>query len=67
MNELHGFDPLTAYADETREALGALLRPREPGANTAAQAACPKTPVTSSRRLRTPSLSKTALRWSLTV
>ena len=32
----YGFHPLAAYADETREALGALLRPRNAGANTAA-------------------------------
>jgi Transposase DDE domain group 1 len=31
-----GFHPLAAYADETREALGALLRPGNAGANTAA-------------------------------
>jgi Transposase DDE domain group 1 len=31
-----GFHPLQAYADETREALGALLRPGNAGANTAA-------------------------------
>src|SRR5215210_5799427 len=32
----YGFDPLHAYADETREALGAMLRPGNAGANTAA-------------------------------
>jgi hypothetical protein len=32
----YGFHPLHAYADETREALGALLRPGNAGANTAA-------------------------------
>lgn len=32
----YGFHPLAAYADETREALGALLRPGNAGANTAA-------------------------------
>jgi hypothetical protein len=32
----YGFYPLQAYADETREALGALLRPGNAGANTAA-------------------------------
>src|SRR5919106_865308 len=32
----YGFHPLQAYADETREALGALLRPGNAGANTAA-------------------------------
>jgi hypothetical protein len=31
-----GFHPLMAYADETREALGGLLRPGNAGANTAA-------------------------------
>ena len=31
-----GFHPLVAYGDETREALGALLRPGKAGANTAA-------------------------------
>jgi Transposase DDE domain group 1 len=31
-----GFHPLMAYADQTREALGALLRPGNAGANTAA-------------------------------
>jgi DDE family transposase len=31
----YGFHPLQAYADETREALGALLRPGNAGANTA--------------------------------
>jgi hypothetical protein len=31
-----GFHPLQAYADETREALGAKLRPGNAGANTAA-------------------------------
>ena len=31
-----GFHPLMAYADQTREALGALLRPGNTGANTAA-------------------------------
>jgi Transposase DDE domain group 1 len=31
-----GFFPLQAYADETREALGGLLRPGNAGANTAA-------------------------------
>ena len=32
----YGFHPLAAYADETREALGAILRPGNAGANTAA-------------------------------
>lgn len=32
----YGFHPLQAYADETHEALGALLRPGNAGANTAA-------------------------------
>jgi Transposase DDE domain group 1 len=32
----YGFHPLQAYADETREALGAMLRPGNAGANTAA-------------------------------
>jgi hypothetical protein len=32
----YGFHPLHAYADETREALAALLRPGNAGANTAA-------------------------------
>jgi Transposase DDE domain group 1 len=32
----YGFHPLHAYADETREALGAILRPGNVGANTAA-------------------------------
>ncbi len=32
----YGFHPLQAYADETREALGALLRPGNAGANTTA-------------------------------
>ena len=32
----YGFHPLAAYADETREALGAVLRPGNAGANTAA-------------------------------
>jgi hypothetical protein len=32
----YGFHPLAAYADETREALGGLLRPGNAGANTAA-------------------------------
>jgi hypothetical protein len=32
----YGFHPLHAYADETREALGAILRPGNAGANTAA-------------------------------
>jgi hypothetical protein len=32
----YGFHPLVSYADETREALGALLRPGNAGANTAA-------------------------------
>jgi len=32
----YGFYPLQAYADETREALGGLLRPGNAGANTAA-------------------------------
>ncbi len=32
----YGFHPLQAYADETREALGALLRPGNAGSNTAA-------------------------------
>jgi hypothetical protein len=32
----YGFHPLAAYADETHEALGALLRPGNAGANTAA-------------------------------
>jgi Transposase DDE domain group 1 len=31
----YGFHPLHAYADETREALGGLLRPGNAGANTA--------------------------------
>ena len=31
-----GFHPLGAYADETREALGAMLRPGNAGSNTAA-------------------------------
>jgi hypothetical protein len=31
-----GFHPLQAYADETREALGGMLRPGNAGANTAA-------------------------------
>src|ERR671936_276759 len=31
-----GFHPLVAYLDETREALGAVLRPGNAGANTAA-------------------------------
>ncbi|MGH2864218.1 MAG: IS1380 family transposase [Solirubrobacteraceae bacterium] len=31
----YGFHPLAAYADETREALGAILRPGNAGANTA--------------------------------
>lgn len=32
----YGFHPLGAYADQTREALGAILRPGNAGANTAA-------------------------------
>jgi hypothetical protein len=32
----YGFHPLHAYADQTREALGAMLRPGNAGANTAA-------------------------------
>jgi DDE family transposase len=32
----YGFHPLLAYADQTREALGGLLRPGNAGANTAA-------------------------------
>jgi hypothetical protein len=32
----YGFHPLHAYADQTREALGAILRPGNAGANTAA-------------------------------
>jgi hypothetical protein len=32
----YGFHPLNAYADQTREALGAVLRPGNAGANTAA-------------------------------
>jgi hypothetical protein len=32
----YGFFPLMAYADETREALGGVLRPRNAGSNTAA-------------------------------
>jgi hypothetical protein len=32
----YGFHPLHAYADQTREALGALLRPGNAGANTTA-------------------------------
>src|SRR3954470_6721185 len=32
----YGFHPLQAYADQTREALGGLLRPGNAGANTAA-------------------------------
>jgi Transposase DDE domain group 1 len=32
----YGFHPLHAYGDETREALGAMLRPGNAGANTAA-------------------------------
>ena len=32
----YGFHPLAAYTDETREALGGLLRPGNAGANTAA-------------------------------
>jgi hypothetical protein len=32
----YGFHPLHAYADETREALGVMLRPGNAGANTAA-------------------------------
>ncbi len=32
----YGFHPLQAYVDETREALGGLLRPGNAGANTAA-------------------------------
>src|SRR3954452_14784336 len=32
----YGFYPLVAYADETREALGGLLRPGNAGSNTAA-------------------------------
>ena len=32
----YGFHPLQAYGDETREALGGLLRPGNAGANTAA-------------------------------
>ena len=32
----YGFHPLHAYADETREALGAILRPGNAGSNTAA-------------------------------
>jgi Transposase DDE domain group 1 len=31
----YGFHPLQAYLDETREALGGLLRPGNAGANTA--------------------------------
>ena len=31
-----GFHPMHAYADETREALGVMLRPGNAGANTAA-------------------------------
>ena len=31
----YGFHPLNAYADQTREALGAILRPGNAGANTA--------------------------------
>ena len=31
----YGFHPLQAYADETREALGGILRPGNAGANTA--------------------------------
>jgi hypothetical protein len=31
----YGFHPLMAYADQTREALGAILRPGNAGANTA--------------------------------
>lgn len=31
----YGFHPLMSYADETREALGAILRPGNAGANTA--------------------------------
>ncbi len=32
----YGFHPLNAYADETHEAMGAMLRPGNAGANTAA-------------------------------
>ena len=32
----YGFHPLQAYGDETREALGVMLRPGNAGANTAA-------------------------------
>jgi hypothetical protein len=32
----YGFHPLQAYADQTREALGAVLRPGNAGANAAA-------------------------------
>jgi hypothetical protein len=32
----YGFHPLHAYADETREAMGSILRPGNAGANTAA-------------------------------
>lgn len=32
----YGFHPLNAYGDQTREALGAILRPGNAGANTAA-------------------------------
>jgi Transposase DDE domain group 1 len=32
----YGFHPMLAYADETQEALGAMLRPGNAGANTAA-------------------------------
>jgi hypothetical protein len=32
----YGFHPLSAYADQTREGLGAILRPGNAGANTAA-------------------------------
>ena len=31
----YGFDPLQSYLDETREALGGLLRPANAGSNTA--------------------------------
>lgn len=36
----YGFHPLAGYCDETREALGILLRPGNAGANTAADHVC---------------------------
>jgi hypothetical protein len=72
----YGFFPLQAYADQTREALGAMLRPGNAGANTAADhktvldRALAQIPPTTSRAsrfwcARTPPARRTS--WLITV